>query len=444
LTNRINVPPYTYDANGNMTNDGANMLVYDADNRTVSSTKAGITSTYSYDCESLRAVKSSGGTTTVYIFSGSKIIAEYQNGAPPAAPTREYIYSGSGLLAKLESGITNYYHVDHLSTRATTDANGTLIGQQGLYPYGDPWYDLGTTTQRKLTDYERDAESGNDYARARYYVNRLGRFASPDPLGGSGSDPQTLNRYSYVANDPVNSTDPSGLFVLAIDRFMDPAGFGSNGFFGANWNEFFFLENPVQVGTATLYHSDSANFRFEDFSSADLAKFAADGEISTLGQWGLYQSILIKVTPSSGPHPDRLTSNQKVLDILFCLWKRGGYGNRDTERSTWITEQNNVIGEQQWPWSAQSSKDTWKGPIPADAVAFAHTHPAKGKDPKPSTGGDKTDDVAADKTGLPNYVVTRDAIWKQVPHQKDPEQVAGRDWYKTSEASEKKGNLKCK
>jgi len=53
-----------------------------------------------------------GGNTTVYIFSGSKVIAEYDNGAAPGSPSREYIYSGgpegSGLLAKIDSSGTRH------------------------------------------------------------------------------------------------------------------------------------------------------------------------------------------------------------------------------------------------------------------------------------------------------------------------------------------------
>ncbi len=70
---------------------------------------------------------------------------------------------------------------------------------------------MNTTTKWQFTSYERDAESGNDYATARYHINRIGRFASPDPLAGSIADPQSLNRYAYVGNDPVDAIDPLGL-----------------------------------------------------------------------------------------------------------------------------------------------------------------------------------------------------------------------------------------
>jgi RHS repeat-associated protein len=168
--------------------------------------------TYTYDGNGLRVKKVSGGTTTVYVFSGSKVIAEYVNGVAPGSPTREYIYSGGMLAAKIEGGVTQYYHQDHLSVRMLTNSSGVKIGDQGHFPYGESWYAVSTTTKWQYTSYERDAESGNDYAMARYYVNRLGRMSSPDLIAGSQNDPQSLNRYTYVGNDPINSVDPSGLF----------------------------------------------------------------------------------------------------------------------------------------------------------------------------------------------------------------------------------------
>ena len=69
--------------------------------------------------------------------------------------------------------------------------------------------------------YEWDAESDNDYAIARYYVNRLGRFMSPDLIAGDIGDPQSLNRYLYVLDDPINLTDPFGLQEGGRDREMD-------------------------------------------------------------------------------------------------------------------------------------------------------------------------------------------------------------------------------
>jgi RHS repeat-associated protein len=131
--------------------------------------------------------------------------------AAPSAPTREYIYSGGGLLAKVESGAVQYYHPDQLSVRVMTDSSGNVIGQQAHYPFGEQWYAQSTTTKWFFTDYERDSESGDDYASFRYNVNRLGRFASPDLVAAPATDPQSLDRYLYARNDPVSGTDPLGL-----------------------------------------------------------------------------------------------------------------------------------------------------------------------------------------------------------------------------------------
>jgi len=209
-TNQITGSPYSFDANGNMTNDGNNTLVYDAENRLLSATNGGTSGTYTYDGNNLRVKKVSGSTTTVYIFSGRKVIAEYDNGAAPSSPSREYVYSGRTLLAKIDSGGTKYYHQDHLSNRLVTDSSGSTLEQLGHFPFGESWYNA-SSDKFLFTSYERDSESGNDYAMARFYANRLARFSSPDPLSGSLGNPQSLDHYSYTRNDPVDLSDPSGM-----------------------------------------------------------------------------------------------------------------------------------------------------------------------------------------------------------------------------------------
>jgi len=167
--------------------------------------------------------KVAGGTTTIYVFSAGKVIAEYDNGAAVTSPSREYIYSGGVPLVKIDSGGLTYYHADHLSARLLTDSSGSILGQQGHFPFGEIWYETGTTSKFKFTTYERDAESGNDYAMARFHVNRLGRFSSPDALAGSNVNPQSLNRYSYVGNDPIRLIDPSGMLCEDTNGQQDPS-----------------------------------------------------------------------------------------------------------------------------------------------------------------------------------------------------------------------------
>jgi RHS repeat-associated protein len=225
------------------------------------------------------------------------------------------------------------------------------VGQRGHFPYGETWYETNTVTKLKFTTYERDSETsvgasdGNDYAKQRYYVNRLGRFNGPDPVAGSTGTPQSLNRYTYVQNDPINSSDPSDNFVVGfLAELGDPAGFGLGAF--SQRNEFDLLQ--VQIGTAPLYHSDSENFHFEDYTSEQLRSFAGHDEIEYLGRVPVYGSFFVQNGQATGNRGqsgdsekrDRLTCNSAVLDMFYCLWKKGGYGNARTERSMWVTEAN--------------------------------------------------------------------------------------------------------
>jgi RHS repeat-associated protein len=217
-TNRISSGSgFGYDANGNMTGDGINALTYDSENHALTSSGTGGTAQYVYDGKGMRVEKclSSCGsptTYTVYIFGGSQVIAEYDNGASVTSPSREYLYNGSQLMATINSSGMEYHIPDQLSVRATTNSSGSEIGQQGHFPYGESWYASSTTTDWQFTTYERDAESGSDFAQARYDVNRLGRFSSPDPVAGDIGDPQSLNRYSYVRNRPLDFVDPTGMY----------------------------------------------------------------------------------------------------------------------------------------------------------------------------------------------------------------------------------------
>jgi len=208
-TNQITTAGYSYDANGNMTDDGQNALIYDAENRIVSDADGSGTATYTYRAEGLRAQKILNGTTTNYVYLGDQLLAEYANGVL----TEEYVYLGKALIASYDSGTLYYHHNDHLSVRMTTDVNGNKVGEQGHYTFGEDWYLTNTTVKRHFTSYHRDSESSNDYAIHRYHVNRLGRFSSADPAEGCALKPQLFNRYSYVGNDPVDRVDPKGLFL---------------------------------------------------------------------------------------------------------------------------------------------------------------------------------------------------------------------------------------
>jgi RHS repeat-associated protein len=133
--------------------------------------------------------------------------------------TYEVNHDGSGLItypAAQPALATSYYHGDRLgSAQLTTSENGYPTWSSTYLPFGQEWNPAITVNHYKFTGKERDSESGLDNFGARYYSSQFGRFLTPDPAGASATcllNPQTQDRYAYVTNNPVNRTDPTGLF----------------------------------------------------------------------------------------------------------------------------------------------------------------------------------------------------------------------------------------
>lgn len=128
-----------------------------------------------------------------------------------------------------------YYHLDHLGTpRVITDINGHLVEQHKYLPFGEELNAPTGMNSHQFTGHERDGETGLDYMLARYYGAGIGRFASPDPVAGYAEYPQTLNRYVYAANNPLNFIDPDGRdFTLSCEDESDSCHGGQQG----KWNK---------------------------------------------------------------------------------------------------------------------------------------------------------------------------------------------------------------
>ena len=71
-------------------------------------------------------------------------------------------------------------------------------------------YGAADGVRQKFTSQERDNETGLDYMHARYFASMQGRFTSADTVASSIGNPQSLNRYAYVGNNPMNFSGPNG------------------------------------------------------------------------------------------------------------------------------------------------------------------------------------------------------------------------------------------
>lgn len=129
----------------------------------------------------------------------------------------KYIFAGDTRVAVKEttgaSSETYYYHQDHLgSTRIVTNSSGTNVEEIHYYPFGETLSDSGSVSvKHKFTSQELDSKTGLYYYGARCYDPLLGRFTTADPIVPDPTNPQSLNRYSYVLNNPLKYIDPTGL-----------------------------------------------------------------------------------------------------------------------------------------------------------------------------------------------------------------------------------------
>jgi RHS repeat-associated protein len=182
----------------------------------VTSTIGGVTTTYTYDGDGRRVQKSNPSGTTTYVYDAAGQLAAEYGGAP-------------------SQWATSYLTTDHLgSTRMVTDGTGTVQALHDFLPFGEE-ITAGTPTARlaryypasplamndgvteKFTGKERDGETGLDYFGARYFSAAQGRFTIPDWPGkpqpvpyAKLENPQSLNLYAYVLNNPLSRMDPDG------------------------------------------------------------------------------------------------------------------------------------------------------------------------------------------------------------------------------------------
>lgn len=218
---------FTYDAAGNLIKNGTNTYTYDAESRLVATDGF----SYTYDGDGERIGKCTAGTTPGTCASNATgtfywkqadgtTIAESDLGGnwttvygivQGQIATRSDVSNSSDMV--------HHYFQDRLhSTSIVTDCCGNILNESDYYPYGrEIVITGGDSNHYKFTGKERDAESDLDQFGARYYASSFGRFMTPDwsdnatavPYANFGN-PQSLNLYSYVENNPTAFGDPDG------------------------------------------------------------------------------------------------------------------------------------------------------------------------------------------------------------------------------------------
>lgn len=227
-TNRFNTGQgFAYDANGNVTQDvdavssHTRSFTFNGDNKQTQvkdvTNSNHVVGTYFYDGEGKRVKKVTDTETTVFVYALGRIVAEYST---QISSTPSVAYTTS----------------DHLgSPRVITNEQSQVESRRDFMPFGEELYtgvggrsssiNYGSSAddvRQKFTGYQKDSETNLDFAEARMYENRFGRFTAIDPIiikRDRLADPQRLNLYIYVRNNPIKYKDSRGEdLVLATDN----------------------------------------------------------------------------------------------------------------------------------------------------------------------------------------------------------------------------------
>jgi RHS repeat-associated protein len=202
---------FSYDANGNMTSDGARTYTWNARNQ-LTALAGGASAAFNYDGLGRRRARTVGGTTTGFLYDGGNPVQEL-SGATASANLLTGL-NVDEIFTRTDTAGARSVLADALgSTMALADATGTVQTQYTFDPFGTTTTSGATSSNAaQFTGRENDG-TGLYFNRARYYSPSLQRWISEDPIEFAAGD---VNLYGYVGNQPTTWRDPSGLIKLLL------------------------------------------------------------------------------------------------------------------------------------------------------------------------------------------------------------------------------------
>jgi RHS repeat-associated protein len=210
-------PSPSYDANGNQKNLTATgeSISWNALNQPISMN--GVTA--SYDALGRMVETGSGSSYQQFVFRPSGALLAIYNAGTTTLVKGTVPLPGGDTAIYNASGLSYLRHTDWLgSSRLATTWAHTVYSKTAYAPFGETYNEAGTA-DRPFTGQDQDVVTGSGGTGAYDFLYRkhdpsAGRWLSPDPSGWDAVDqtnPQTLNRYTYVTNDPLGLIDQLGL-----------------------------------------------------------------------------------------------------------------------------------------------------------------------------------------------------------------------------------------
>jgi RHS repeat-associated protein len=274
------VATYKYDKNGNQFSGAGRTTTYTSYNLPKTVTSAAETMSFAYDPERNRIVHVSNGNTMIYLSprwdTGTHYTRETKTNG--TVEHKHYIY-GNGPVAQYTVTVsgstvtkaTHYLHYDHLgSVQTITDSTGKIVTVYRYDPFGKQQLVTGsnTITHHGFTGHEMHNGAGFIHMNGRTYDPSNGRFMQSDPNIDGVTNLQGFNRYSYVSNNPLSFTDPSGYFLSGLKKALKKTVNRWQKGLDKNWSKYRRAIVTVVVIAAVAYTGGAAYKAYAAYGAA--------------------------------------------------------------------------------------------------------------------------------------------------------------------------------